>query len=262
MLTLSYAFAVSVALAPLPADTPPPFPVRPPVIRQLRSHHDVIRASRTRTGMRVPSTIILPRLRNRTELVEFMRANYPADARDSVAQAIAWVFIDTSGTPWVRTLLRSGGSLALDSLALSTIRIARFEPARVGRAAMAVWVPLPVDLRRAPLLLPPYEPDAVPHFTPYTEKPELLNRDEVRRKLVQVYPPHLRDAGRSGTVLLWVKLNKEGRVTDVRVKESELAELNEPAMSVARIMVFSPAKNKGEAVPVWIQLPVVFRTSR
>jgi protein TonB len=103
--------------------------------------------------------------------------------------------------------------------------------------------------------------EAAPVFTPYTVKPELLNRDAVQRALVRNYPPLLRDAGIGGTVLTWLLISETGVVMKTQVKEGSGHEaLDQAALKVADIMRFSAALNRDQKVKVWIALPIVFKT--
>ena len=78
--------------------------------------------------------------------------------------------------------------------------------------------------------------------TPYTQEPRLANPEEVARALQRAYPPLLRDAGIGGTVVLWLYVNEEGRVVKVQVNRSSgYAALDEAALSLAPMMVFTPA---------------------
>ena len=103
--------------------------------------------------------------------------------------------------------------------------------------------------------------EAAPTFTPYTVKPDLLNREAVSRALVRNYPPLLRDAGIGGTTLVWLLIDEAGTVIKTQVKEGSGHEaLDQAALKVADIMKFSPALNRDQKVKVWIQLPIVFKT--
>ena len=100
----------------------------------------------------------------------------------------------------------------------------------------------------------------VPSFTPYTVKPELQNREEVGRALVEAYPPLLRGAGIGGTSLVWLLVDETGAVQKSLIKtSSDRPELDDAAIKVAMKMKFSPARNREAAVPVWIVLPIVFK---
>jgi TonB family protein len=101
-----------------------------------------------------------------------------------------------------------------------------------------------------------------PTFTPYEVKPELRNRAEYGRALERRYPPMLKDAGIGGTVVLWVFINEQGAVTNTRVVNSSgYDQLDEVAQAVMRETArFTPALNRDQRVPVWIQIPVTFQT--
>jgi periplasmic protein TonB len=99
-----------------------------------------------------------------------------------------------------------------------------------------------------------------PRFTPYEVKPELRDRAEFQRLLARRYPPMQREAGIGGTVVLWVFIDEQGRVRDTRVTQgSGDAQLDEAARAVITEARFSPALNRDQRVPVWIQLPVTFQ---
>jgi len=102
---------------------------------------------------------------------------------------------------------------------------------------------------------------AAPAFTPFTVRPEVRNRAAVTRALEREYPPLLRDAGIGGTVLLWIFIDESGTVRDSRVQESSGHNaFDEAARRVASVFEFSPAMNRDQRVPVWIQIPITFNT--
>lgn len=100
-----------------------------------------------------------------------------------------------------------------------------------------------------------------PTFTPYEVKPELRDRAGFARLLERRYPPMLRDAGIGGTVVLWVFIDENGAVKNTRVTQgSGYDQLDEAARAVMQEARFTPALNRDQKVPVWIQLPVTFQT--
>jgi TonB family protein len=102
-----------------------------------------------------------------------------------------------------------------------------------------------------------------PAFTPFTVKPDIKNREEVRRAMEQNYPPLLRDAGIGGTVLVWFFIDDQGQVVRTLVRESSGYQgLDDAALKVAGIVEFTPALNRDKRVPVWISLPVTFTLIR
>lgn len=102
---------------------------------------------------------------------------------------------------------------------------------------------------------------AAPVFTPYTKKPDYTNGAEVRRALEREYPPLLRDAGIGGTTIVWFFIDENGVVKNQTIQASSGHEaLDEAALRVAPVFEFTPAENRGEPVPVWVQLPITFTT--
>ncbi len=98
-----------------------------------------------------------------------------------------------------------------------------------------------------------------PVFTPYTQAPELRNREAVTRTLQASYPPLLRDAGIGGRALVWFLIDQTGKVVKTQLRESSGHEaLDQAALHVARTMEFEPARNRGEPVAVWVALPITF----
>jgi TonB family protein len=99
-----------------------------------------------------------------------------------------------------------------------------------------------------------------PTFMPFTKAPELLHREEIGRALVREYPPLLRDAGIGGTTLIWFFINEKGEVENTAVKKtSGTPALDEASLRIAKLMRFTPAKNRDKVVPVWIEIPIQFQ---
>jgi periplasmic protein TonB len=100
-----------------------------------------------------------------------------------------------------------------------------------------------------------------PTFTPYEVAPEVRNRAHVQQVLQREYPSTLRDAGVGGTVIMHFFINDQGIVDNVLVAESSGYErLDEAALRVAQEFEFTPAMNRDQQVPVWIQIPITFQT--
>jgi protein TonB len=98
-----------------------------------------------------------------------------------------------------------------------------------------------------------------PTLTPFTIRPAVKNRDEVARALEREYPALLRDAGIGGTVQVWFFIDEEGKVVNTQVnRTSGHKALDDAAMAVAGIILFTPALNRDKRVPVWISLPITF----
>ena len=82
------------------------------------------------------------------------------------------------------------------------------------------------------------------------------------RALEREYPPLLRDAGIGGTVKVWFFIDENGVVRNQVVHETSGHEaLDAAALRVAPVFRFTPALNRDKAVPVWVSLPITFRTN-
>lgn len=99
-----------------------------------------------------------------------------------------------------------------------------------------------------------------PEFIPYDVAPELQNPDDVQERLQEVYPDSLKQAGVGGTVILWLHVDRDGRVVESRVRESEGPEAFEgPAREVVEAMEFSPALHRDQPTAVWVQQRILFQ---
>lgn len=98
-----------------------------------------------------------------------------------------------------------------------------------------------------------------PVFTPYTVRPELIDKAAAIEGVERSYPRLLRVAGIGGTVDLWIFVDREGAVRNARVAESSgRLELDRAAIEAARRFEFRPAFNRSEPVPVWISIPITY----
>lgn len=103
---------------------------------------------------------------------------------------------------------------------------------------------------------------AAPVFTPMTVRPELLNIPDVQRALTRNYPPLLRDAGIGGTTVMWFFIDETGAVVRTQVSRSSGHEaLDNAAARVAEVMKFSPALNRDQKVRVWVEIPIMFKST-
>ncbi|HEY8485674.1 MAG TPA: TonB family protein [Longimicrobiales bacterium] len=140
--------------------------------------------------------------------------------------------------------------------------------------------PVPVDLPAAPALDPfaanggavpflPPPPLSLPPLpevaadrgeaVPFTVKPELVNREQIRRILLRRYPSHLRNAGIEGTVVFQFWIDEQGEITRYEMaRSSGNTELDRIAEDVIELMKFRPALNMGKPVAVSVALPIVF----
>jgi len=102
-----------------------------------------------------------------------------------------------------------------------------------------------VDAREAP-------------FTPFAVRPEVRNVDEVSRAMQRVYPLETREV--SGTVRVHVFIDEEGIPQNIVIAQSSGHEVvDAAALQVAPVLRFSPALNRDQRVPVWVEVPITFK---
>lgn len=90
-------------------------------------------------------------------------------------------------------------------------------------------------------------------------RPRLLNPDELDRTLQREYPPRLKERGIGGTTIVWVFIDEKGVVRNQRVKDSSgREEFDAAALGVVQVARFSPARNRDEAVALWISMEITF----
>lgn len=98
------------------------------------------------------------------------------------------------------------------------------------------------------------------YFAPYMVRPELLNRNEVRRVLEQRYPNVLRGGHAEGAVLVVFWIDEFGEVQKYEIRQSSGSKaLDEAVESVIPMMKFRPAMERGEPVKVIVALPIRFQ---
>jgi TonB family protein len=122
-----------------------------------------------------------------------------------------------------------------------------------------------------PIVVPALPPDAAAptladpeiarfrHVTALMEKPELMNRSEVRRALLREYPRALQRRGVEGVVMVWYWIDDVGKVEKYEIRGSSGSlELDAAAERVIPVMRFRPATEWGKKVPVIVTLPIRF----
>jgi protein TonB len=90
-----------------------------------------------------------PSIRNRTEVVAAMEAQYPPLLRDAGIGGTVRVFffIDADGTTQSIRLSQSSGHPALDDAAMKVASVYRFSPALNREVAVPVWVQFPITFQ-------------------------------------------------------------------------------------------------------------------
>ncbi len=104
------------------------------------------------------------------------------------------------------------------------------------------------------------KPADEPSLTPYTVAPVLLNQADVSRAVGKLYPSMLKRVGASGTVLISILIDGEGRVVKSAIKSSSGREaFDQAALKIPELMRFRPALNGGAPVAAWVVIPIEFR---
>lgn len=76
------------------------------------------------------------------------------------------------------------------------------------------------------------------------------------------YPPELRRAGISGTVVLKFAVRSDGSTAKITVEKSDNPAFEEPAIRAVRKWSFQPGEKDGKAVNCWVRLPIPFKFNR
>ena len=77
------------------------------------------------------------------------------------------------------------------------------------------------------------------------------------------YPVLARKRGYEGTVILEVLVNKNGRVTDLKIYHSSgYAVLDEAGLSTVKDWQFQPGKRGETAIDMWVRVPICFNLKR
>jgi TonB family protein len=278
-LAVIHALVTVVTPAPFVSDTPP---APPPVeqLARLRTMNDVIGVTLLENGTAAPTDITLPQIENRRHTLEYMRVHYPEKKRDVISHAtpLAWVHVTATGQVGDVRLLNTSGHEEMDALSLEVMRMAVFKPAVHNGKPIGVWVPFPARI-------PPYHEliatlkasdqplSEAPQQVAYTQKPVLLNRNQVEAAIIRIIhqassrmreinEAFARSQNAGGTTHMNIFIDQEGVVRNALVsKTSGVTDLDQSAISIAKMMRFSPAKNGDRPVEVWIEVPIRFKTN-
>lgn len=102
-------------------------------------------------------------------------------------------------------------------------------------------------------------PDSL--FVEHDQPPRLSNPHEVQDFLQRIFPSALKRPGVRGEVMLFIQIDRNGRVSRVVVgRSSGYRAMDRAALRVGRKMEFLPARREGEAVEVWVTQEITFTT--
>lgn len=102
---------------------------------------------------------------------------------------------------------------------------------------------------------PPDGRERPDYFSP--DVPPSVNLEDLRRNII--YPEIARQIGASGKVVVKVWINEIGLPEDPVILKSDSRMLEEEALRVVRLPVYTPAINKGKPVGCWIVIPIHFK---
>jgi TonB family protein len=202
-----------------------------------------------------------PRLLNGAEVQENARRFYPPLVRDAGISGtpMIWVHVDETGV--VRSTRVSAPSThkALDEAALKVAGTMRFAPAQFRGRAVSKWIEVGVEFKSDRAAPPETGRAQTPEPVLYSVKPGMKNVADVTQAMQRFYPPLLRDAGVGGTAVVWLFVEETGEVTKAQLRRSTGHQaLDEAAIRVAEVAVFTPAFIREKKTTSWVELPVTF----
>lgn len=164
----------------------------------------------------------------------------------------------SQGTRWAILSGPFTGSISSNGvfrapLTLPAERLITIEASNETQRAQATVVVQPGPVEPADCLAPG-QPDPRAPGNPYIQIDEL---PEAVVRVAPIYPDAAREAGVQGTVTVRVLVCACGEISEVQVAQS-IAMLDQAAIDAVSQWFFKPAQHGGEAVAVWVHIPVTF----
>jgi TonB family protein len=214
----------------------------------------------------VPDTVydleqvqVRPAPLNSPELAAALRTTYPPHLKEAGVAGVVTVamVIDADGQPRDPRVV-STTDTAFDAPTLAMLSLLRFSPAQVDGRAVGVRVAMSITWEPGPRPVDEPEPDSTAGYQlrEVEEMPRILNRDLFRRTLERDYPPHLRDAGITGTVEVRLRVEMDGSISRTSILHSSDPQFNEAALRAIQVLRFAPGKIDRRPVRVWVVLPI------
>jgi TonB family protein len=207
---------------------------------------------------------------------------YPELARSAGIQGdvIIDVLIGRDGIPTEFKVLKSPspeGNKELETAIIEGIKKTRFAPAQQNRKPVPFWIKIKVtfslgkmgDIKAVqpivplPLLEQKTVKDTIPSILPEEDMPKIVGGREALLKQI-VYPESALKAGIEGTVKVDVKINKDGRPSEIRILEplEKSTELEIAVLQAIMKVKFIPAKYKGNPIDFWMPVTVTFEAGK
>lgn len=99
----------------------------------------------------------------------------------------------------------------------------------------------------------------LPTFTPFSVRPEVRNREEVVAALERAFAELGGDPGIGGTADVWLFVDEESRVQDIRLNRSTgHRDLDGVAIGLSDVIELTSALNRDQERAVWVSLPIAF----
>jgi protein TonB len=173
----------------------------------------------------------------------------PRPAPHSSANVILQCLVGEDGRVEDAKVVESPPSMHVS--ALSAVREWRFKPAYSQHQPTAMWTLVQVLF---PASSAPSAGSVAPHPEPPADDEEL---PVAVSKVPPIYPDEARELGVTGTVVVQVFIDEEGKVIDTKVVRS-IPGLDTAAVASVRQWRFKPARTGGKPVRVWTAIPVRF----
>ncbi|HEX8318612.1 energy transducer TonB [Longimicrobium sp.] len=197
------------------------------------------------------------------ELAPVLRTTYPPHLKEAGIGGIVVVsmVIGADGQPRDPRVV-STTDTAFDAPTLAMLPLLRFSPAQVDGRAVGVRVAMPITWEPGPKPVDEPVPDSTAGYElrELDEMPRIINRAVMSAALVREYPPHLRDAGTTGTVEVRFRVELDGSISQSAIVRSSHPHFNEAALRAIQVLRFAPGKIDRKPVRVWVVLPIQWQT--
>ncbi|HEX6038736.1 energy transducer TonB [Longimicrobium sp.] len=218
-----------------------------------------------------------PRPENVQAFVSALNAAYPADKHAAGQGATVQValVVGADGVPRDARVTTSTDA-AFDSVTLASVAELRFTPATVEGRAVPVQLELPIQWRPAAPAADPGPSTGTDHartgkrsngvggweLSDVDVVPRPRNISVLQRALTEYYPRELRDAGVEGTVQVRFRVDAQGIPRDFIVTTTTEPGFNAATLQAVSQLRFTPGQKDGQAVDVWVELPIAWSIVR
>jgi TonB family protein len=197
------------------------------------------------------------------ELAPVLRTTYPPHLKEAGIGGVVVVsmVIGADGQPRDPRVV-STTDTAFDAPTLAMLPLLRFSPAQVDGRAVGVRVAMPITWEPGTKPVDEPEPDSTAGYrlAEVEEQPRILNRAVMSAALAREYPPHLRDAGTTGTVEVRFRVEVDGSISQPVIVRSSHPHFNEAALRAIQVLRLAPGKIDGRPVRTWVVLPIQWQT--